>query len=128
MYVNVRTGIPDPSDMPPLCGEEEFSQLVKEVVANDAPRMFAIVAEYGTRADATCAAWGLAFETYAHAVSVDGRRQLVVTSPEDLLSHFQVNGRITARLVWYDPAAAGPQSTDDRPALESEGPKDVPVE
>ncbi|CAM4098358.1 hypothetical protein KIPE111705_40280 [Kibdelosporangium persicum] len=106
-------GIPDPGGEPPLCGEEEFAALVAEVVANDAPRLFAVVAEYGERVDAMCVAWGMAFEKGAYAVSVDGRKQFVVSRPDLVLPHFRVRGSVSARLVWPDSAKSSPPPIED---------------
>ncbi|MCE7011835.1 hypothetical protein LWC34_54840 [Kibdelosporangium philippinense] len=108
-----RLGIPDPAGMPPLCDEVEFVKIVGEVVANDAPRRFAVVAEYGDRVDAMCVAWGLAFERFAFAVSLNGHKQYLATEPESVLPYFRVEGRVTPRLIWHDNAAAtAPESED----------------
>ncbi|MCA1671371.1 MAG: hypothetical protein LC799_03935 [Actinobacteria bacterium] len=41
----------------PLCGEAEFTELVGELVADEAPRLFAVVQEYGTRVDGRIVVW-----------------------------------------------------------------------
>jgi hypothetical protein len=60
-----------------LCGEEEFAELVTEMVSDEAPRLFAVVQELGTREDGWIAAWGLAFENRAQLVHSDGRSLLI---------------------------------------------------
>lgn len=41
----------DPATLPPVGSREEFTALVDTIVADSAPRMFAIVHEYGDRVD-----------------------------------------------------------------------------
>lgn len=41
----------NPADLTPLCDEAEFAQEIAELVAEQAPRLFAVVQEYGERAD-----------------------------------------------------------------------------
>lgn len=50
--------------------EEEFAREVAELVADEAPRLFALVQEYGERVDGWVIAWGMAFDDHAEAVSV----------------------------------------------------------
>jgi hypothetical protein len=42
------------------------------MVAAHAPRIFAVVQEWGERVDARIAAWGLSFEDHAELLGVDG--------------------------------------------------------
>jgi hypothetical protein len=93
-YVN------DPSDMPPLCDEEEFAQLLAEMVADCVPKLFAVVEEYGDRVDAACVAWGMAFEDCAFVVSDDGTLKFCVSSPERALRFFARGTFIRPRLIW----------------------------
>lgn len=51
-----------------MCGEEEFARLMSEMVAAEAPRLFALVQEYGDRVDGRIAAWGMAFDDGAEVV------------------------------------------------------------
>jgi hypothetical protein len=74
--------VPDPAGLPPLCGREEFAELLGGMVADGAPRLFAVVQEYGDRVDGRIAAWGMAFEDRAEVVGVDGFRPARVTSPD----------------------------------------------
>ena len=60
-----------PDTLAPLCDEVEFAELVDELVAEDAPRLFAVLQEYGERADGRIAAWGMAFPDHADVVGVD---------------------------------------------------------
>jgi hypothetical protein len=46
----------------PLWSDEEFDKLVREMVVDDAPRVFAVVQVEGEREDAWIVGWGLAFE------------------------------------------------------------------
>ncbi|MGB9278772.1 MAG: hypothetical protein WCB57_01595 [Pseudonocardiaceae bacterium] len=103
----------DPSALAPLCGEVEFTELVDEMVADEAPRLFAVVQEYGERVDGRIAAWGMAFEDRTEIVSVDHRMYLNLSSPQRaacLLSH---RPHVTARLVWVNPDKASPPDEID---------------
>lgn len=87
-----------------ICGEDEFAELVKAMVVEEAPRLFAVVQERGERVDGRIAAWGMAFADHAEVVS--GRGSLFsIRDPEracQLLSHAP---EVTARLVWVTPPA-----------------------
>jgi hypothetical protein len=104
--------IPDPSGMEPMCGEGLFAQIMEEMVADSAPRVFAVVQEYGERVDMRIAGWGLAFPDHARAVSVDDAFFMKSSAPEDTLSGFRCGSHVTPRLVWVDPAAATPGEND----------------
>lgn len=104
--------VADPTAIPPLCGEEEFAALVDNMVADIAPRLFAVVQEYGDRVDATCAAWGMAFDDHAEVVGVEGVRASL-RSAENALRYFRCGSHITPRLVWVNPAAATEPEADD---------------
>jgi hypothetical protein len=93
----------DPATLPPLCDEAEFAQEIAELVADEAPRLFAVVQEYGERVDGCIAAWGLAFADYADIVRVDHGRHLILRSPERAVRLFSHSPHITARLVWVNP-------------------------
>lgn len=90
----------------PLCGEAEFTELVDEMVTDEAPRLFAVVQVYGERVDGQIAAWGMAFEDHAEVVSVDGLTRLSLCSPERAVRRFGRRPDVTARLVWVNPHAA----------------------
>ncbi|WP_244515211.1 hypothetical protein [Actinopolyspora xinjiangensis] len=95
----------DPTDMPPLCGESEFAELMSGMVTDTAPRVFAVVREYGERVDAHVAAWGMVFEDHAEVVSVDGTVRMRVSEPERAARRFGFGSHIRARVVW--PRAGG---------------------
>lgn len=97
--------------------EEEFAQEVAELVAEEAPRLFALVQEYGERADAGVIAWGLAFDDYAEAVSVNRRRHGTFPSAERARQAFSRRAKV--RLVWTAPETA--HRSDDH-AVQPENP------
>lgn len=103
----------DPSALAPLCGEAEFDELVDELVADEAPRLFAVVQVYGDQADGRIAAWGMAFEDHADVVGVDGGARMSLRSPERAVRRFARRQHITARLVWVNPDAASPVDETD---------------
>lgn len=102
----------DPSGLPPLCSEEEFAEILEGMVADEAPRLFAVVQEYGDRVDGRIAAWGMSFDDHADLVGVDGGVHLGVRALERAIRGFRVGTRITPRLVWVNPAAASPPEAD----------------
>jgi hypothetical protein len=99
--------VPDPSGRPPLCDETEFATILEGMVADNAPRVFAVVQEYGDRVDARIAGWGMAFDDHVDVVG-GGATHLGSPSPEDVVRRFRFGTRITSRLVWVNPDAATP--------------------
>ena len=93
----------DPADLTPLCDEAEFAQEIAELVADEAPRLFVVVQEYGERVDGGIAAWGLAFEDCAELVRLDSVGRLSLRSPERAVRLFSHGPHITASLVWVNP-------------------------
>ena len=104
---------PDPGELTPACDEHEFAAIMEGMVADEAPRMFAVVQEYGERVDAVIAAWGMAFPDHAEIVSHQVR--MSVREPESALRMFTVGSHIRARLVWFNPDAATHTATGDDP-------------
>jgi hypothetical protein len=92
----------------PLCDEAEFNQMVAEMVADEAPRLFAVVQEYGERVDGRIAAWGMAFDDHAEIINVDDGTNVSLSSPERAAHGFHHRPNITARVVWVKPDAATP--------------------
>ncbi|MDQ4034128.1 MAG: hypothetical protein M3332_18545 [Actinomycetota bacterium] len=105
--------VPDPSGREPLGDEPEFAEILEGMVADFAPRVFAVVQVYGERVDGRIAAWGLAFEDHAAVFGMDGRVPMTSQTPEDALPGFAWGRHITTRLVWVNPAAATPADCDE---------------
>jgi len=91
--------VPDPKGLPPLCGVEEFAELTAEMVTDHAPRVFAVVQEYGDRVDARVAAWGLAHADHVDIIGVDGTILLGAAAPEILARRFG-RDHVSARVIW----------------------------
>ncbi|WP_433263814.1 hypothetical protein ACQPZF_33290 [Actinosynnema sp. CS-041913] len=100
--------VPDPSGLTPLGDEARFATILERMVADQAPRLFAVVQEYGHRVDGAIAAWGMAFADHAEVVSVTGGMRLSLDEPEHALIAFRMGSRVRARLVWLNPDAATP--------------------
>jgi hypothetical protein len=100
--------VTDPSERAPLCDEAEFTALLDNMVADEAPRLFAVVQEYGERVDGWIAAWGMAFSDHTEVVSYEHTVRMSLAAPENALRRFQLGGHIQARLVWFNPDAATP--------------------
>jgi len=92
--------VPDTAEPGSLCGAAEFAELVAEMVTDDAPRVFAIVEELGTRVDAWVAGWGLAYADHVDVIGVDGDVHLGAAGPENILRRFGRRPRTTAHIVW----------------------------
>jgi hypothetical protein len=108
--------IPDPPGLTPLGDEPEFAAILESTVADEAPRLFAIIQEYGERVDGRIAAWGMAFDDHAEVVSVAHGMRASLRRPEDALRLFHLGSHIRARLVWFNPDAATPPDDDDEAA------------
>jgi hypothetical protein len=104
--------VPDPAGMRPFGTKQEFEEAVAGMVADSAPRLFAVVQEYGTRVDARIAGWGLAHSDHVDVIGVGNSVHLGASRPEDMLRHFHRRHLVTARIVWPDPAAATPDEAD----------------
>lgn len=89
-----------PAPPGPLCGREEYEWFVARMVGDFAPRMFAVVQDYGDRVDWRIAAWGLAFDGYAEIVGADRRLRMSAGSPEDALIGFTDGPDVSARVLW----------------------------
>lgn len=98
----------------PLCSEEEFAQEVRELVADEAPQVFALVEEYGERVDGRIVAWGMAFDDRVEVIGVNGVQWVSVLSVERAHRAFSRHRKI--RLVWTSPAATRrPEQVADTP-------------
>ena len=93
--------------------EEEFAQEVAELVADEAPRLFALVQEYGERVDGRVIAWGMAFDDHVEIVSLGHGLRGSFPSAERARRAFSRRAKI--RLVWTV-AETAPRSDDDHAA------------
>ncbi|MDQ2709575.1 MAG: hypothetical protein M3Z25_18985 [Actinomycetota bacterium] len=99
------TETPDdpPADVPPW-DEPTFVSLLEGLVADCAPRLFALVEEAGERLDGRIVAWGLQFADRAEVVGADRGLSASFRSADS--AHRLFGLRATTRLVWYRPEAA----------------------
>ncbi|RDG37275.1 hypothetical protein DVH02_15465 [Streptomyces corynorhini] len=74
--------------------------MLAEVVADSAPRLFAVVQEVGDREDGWVAAWGLAFEGRAEVVAGGGDVRMSLSSAEGALRYFGRGEEARASLYW----------------------------
>ncbi|MGH3564436.1 MAG: hypothetical protein ACRDRH_00070 [Pseudonocardia sp.] len=105
--------VPDPAGIPPFCSAQEFAAITENMVADQAPRLFAVVQVYGEHLDARVAAWGLSFEDHADVVSVESTVTMSLRAPENALRMFHVGSHVRAHLVWFNPDAATPDENDE---------------
>jgi hypothetical protein len=90
--------------------DEEFDEKVRQMVADTAPRVFAVVQVYGEREDGRVAAWGFAYEDEEGGqvfdiVSVEGRLRLRLVSLERLAWWFGRDPLISVRVEWVNGGA-----------------------
>jgi hypothetical protein len=78
----------------------EFTELVAEMVADQAPHVFAVVLEYGEYVDAQIVGWGMALDESAYMITADGRNQYLLASPENALKYVPPRPEATPHLVW----------------------------
>lgn len=90
----------------PLCAEPEFAALAERLVADFAPRLFALLEEEGERVDGRIFAWGMAFGDHAEVVGADRAMRGSFDSADSARLMFSRCGKM--RLVWYNPDAATP--------------------
>ncbi|MGH3614536.1 MAG: hypothetical protein ACRDRK_18495 [Pseudonocardia sp.] len=105
--------VPDPAGIPPFCSAQEFAATVENMVADEAPRLFAVVQVYGEHVDARIAAWGLSFEDHAEVVSVEPTMTISLPAPENALRRFHVGNHVRAHLVWFNPDGATPDENNE---------------
>ncbi|MFE3737700.1 hypothetical protein [Streptomyces sp. NPDC059134] len=104
-------GPASPTTSTPPLTRAEFIALTEELVADTAPRLFAVVQSYEPgdggpeEADARVAAWGMAFDGHAEIVSVCGGTRMSVASLDRAVGRFGHGVDISARVVWVPGAA-----------------------
>lgn len=79
--------------------EQQFSEILRGIAVDTAPRLFAVAQEYGERQDGWIAAWGMAFPDHAEVISVRGDFRMRVRRPENALRAY-ADDEVSARLVW----------------------------
>lgn len=104
--MNLDEDVP-PGDLRSLGDEPEFAALVADLVAVSAPRLFAVVQEYGTRVDGRVAAWGLAFDDHVDVLDVGGVGRARVHSLERAVSFYARPPEVSTRVV-FPPFSPGP--------------------
>ncbi|PPK67836.1 hypothetical protein V5P93_007178 [Actinokineospora auranticolor] len=90
----------------PACDEPEFTAIMTGAVADEAPRVFAVVEEIGDRVDARIAAWGMAFPDHAEIVATHRSLRMSLAAPENALPLFTKPNYTKAHIVWADPTLA----------------------
>ena len=91
----------------PLCDEPRFAALAEGLVADFAPRLFALLEEEGERFDGSIFAWGMAFEDHAEVVRACGTFRDSFCSADSARELFSHRGKM--RLIWYNPTLVQPR-------------------
>jgi len=105
-------GACDPADLAPICDEQEFTEILESIVADYAPGVFAVAQVYGDRSDGRVVAWGITFDDRVEVISVNGRRRMSLSAPEEALRVYSTHEHTTAHLVWVTPRAT-PSDDED---------------
>lgn len=79
----------EPTDLEPLWDEAGFTAFLHGLAEDDAPKLFAIAHEYGTRQDGWIAAYGIAFHDHAEVFSAEGDFHARAQSPDGALATFE---------------------------------------
>ena len=79
-----------------------YEDAVRGMVAELAPRRFAVFQDFGDRVDGRVAAWGMAFDDRAEIVDANGSTWLSTTTPEKALDHYVRLPEVTSRIIWVD--------------------------
>jgi hypothetical protein len=79
--------------------EEDYQQLVAEMVAEETPALFAVVEDLEDRSDGRIAAWMLKFPDRAEVITTDGCERMRVSSAERALAIFGRLPGVSARLI-----------------------------
>jgi hypothetical protein len=88
-------------DAKPLADDRGgFRELIAEMVADQAPRVFAVVLEFGDQIDGQIVAWGMAFEEFAYMTTADGKCQYLLETPENAVRYIRPLSGVTAHVVW----------------------------
>lgn len=96
------------AEVPPT--RRAFDGHMLDIAREDAPRVFAIVEEWGDQHAVRVAGYGLAFDDRADVNSVEGDFRLSSQSPESALAMFGVSTGLAdikqLHLVWLDGAVS----------------------
>ncbi|MDQ3577921.1 MAG: hypothetical protein M3443_10055 [Actinomycetota bacterium] len=85
----------------PMCDEPGFTSAINSMIAQSAPRLFAVVQVFGERFDARIAAWGMAWEDGTEVFGLDGHPRMSVSSPERARGLLSLEAEdVVAHLVW----------------------------
>jgi hypothetical protein len=94
-------GDSDPGSLP--ITQEEYAESVRQLVAESAPRRFAIVQDWGTRYDARVAAWGLLMDERTQIIDADAGPRMTMDSIRLALTLYAQAPHVTVRVHWIDP-------------------------
>ncbi|MGX7829197.1 hypothetical protein ACTG9Q_29345 [Actinokineospora sp. 24-640] len=78
-----------------------FAEAVEAVLRASAPRLFAVLHEFGHREHARIAAWGLAFDDHVEVADVDGSCRMRLSSAERARAFLEYE-QASAHLFWVD--------------------------
>ncbi|MET0236020.1 MAG: hypothetical protein ABW224_15355 [Kibdelosporangium sp.] len=73
------------------------------MVADQAPRLFAVVLELGDQADGQIVAWGIALADHTYMTTADGKNQYVLAKPDNALRYVRNHPGTTPHLIWVTP-------------------------
>nr|WP_052478813.1 hypothetical protein [Kibdelosporangium sp. MJ126-NF4]CEL20766.1 hypothetical protein [Kibdelosporangium sp. MJ126-NF4]CTQ89679.1 hypothetical protein [Kibdelosporangium sp. MJ126-NF4] len=77
-----------------------FWDSVREMVDGHAPRVFAVVVEFGEQIDAQIIAWGMSLASGTFMTTLDGRNHYSLSEPENALKYIVKRTNVTSHIVW----------------------------
>ncbi|ONI75317.1 hypothetical protein ALI144C_38870 [Actinosynnema sp. ALI-1.44] len=77
--------------------------MITDMVADQAPRVFAVVLEYGEQTDAKVYAWGMALDDGAYMTANDGRSVYSLADPGNALRYVPRRTNTKPHFVWVGP-------------------------
>ncbi|ONI84274.1 hypothetical protein ALI144C_15550 [Actinosynnema sp. ALI-1.44] len=78
----------------------DFNTMIAQIVTDQAPRVFAVVLEFGEQTDAEIVGWGLELDHGAYMVTADGRNQYALAEPGNALRYLRNRSNVKPHLIW----------------------------
>ncbi len=88
------------ADLAWLRAAQDIPAVLETLVAQHAPRMFALVEQDIDLLEDQVFGWGLQFDDHAYVVACDGASQVSCTTADHAVAMFAVAGR-DLRLIWH---------------------------
>nr|CEL13518.1 hypothetical protein [Kibdelosporangium sp. MJ126-NF4]CTQ99203.1 hypothetical protein [Kibdelosporangium sp. MJ126-NF4] len=101
---------PAPSDPEPLT--DDIDDQLARLVADQAPRLFAVAFEFDGPEEPVIAAWGMDFDDSAYMVTANGNTHFSLATADNALNYVRTGPSATSHLIWTT-AKPAPPDTDN---------------